>query len=382
MDQYKSKGLLDILSDAISEGLVVVNDKQTIVSANKATHELFGYDKGHLIGKPLDILISSNSHSKFIEQGKKRRMGKDKDLLGIRKDGSPFSVEVGLNPFEVSGRTYIMILVVDITERKNYTVILERTIATRTAVLKEALEKEHELGELKSRFVSMASHEFRTPLTAIVSSTSLIQKYNDMGVSDKQQKHFDRIKGSVRNLITILDDFLSLEKMESGSVRINSKELDFPEYIKDILLEVKPWAKKKQQVEHNHVGASEIRIDPDMTRNILLNLLSNALKYSPVESNVKLFSQNQGGKLVLKVTDTGMGIPKEDQEKMFTRFYRASNANEISGSGLGLTIVKRYLELMGGDIGFKSEVGKGTTFHINIPLAQDPQQCPQYTHFT
>lgn len=382
MDLYKSNGLLDILSDAISEGLVVVNDKQTIVSANKATHELFGHDKGDLIGKPLDTLMPRNSHSRFIEQGEKRRMGKDKDLFGIRKDGSRFPVEVGLNPFELSGRTYIMILVVDITERKNYTVILERTIATRTAVLKEALEKEHELGELKSRFVSMASHEFRTPLTAIVSSTSLIQKYNDMGVTDKQLKHFDRIKGSVRNLITILDDFLSLEKMESGSVRINSKELDFPEYIKDILLEVKPWAKKKQQVEHNHVGASEICIDPYMTRNILLNLLSNALKYSPDESIVKLISQNQGGKLVLKVTDTGMGIPKEDQEKMFTRFYRASNANEINGTGLGLTIVKRYLELMGGDIGFTSKVGKGTTFNINIPLVRDTQELPQYTHST
>jgi len=262
-----------------------------------------------------------------------------------------------------------MALVIDVTERKNYTEKLERTIANRTSELKEALEKEHELGELKSRFVSMASHEFRTPLTAIVSSADLIKKYNDLGVLDKQEKHFDRIKGSVSNLITILDDFLSLEKMESDNVRINSMEINFREYIQDILLEVKPWSKDKQQVVHEHNGAIEICIDPNLTRNILLNLLSNALKYSPDESTVKLISQNQGGKLVLKVKDTGMGIPKEDQKNMFTRFYRASNANEISGTGLGLTIVKRYLELMGGDISFTSEVGKGTTFKITIPLA-------------
>jgi len=376
MDFERNEGLLNILSDAISEGLVVVNERQTIVSANKSTHELFGYEKDSLIGKPLNTLIPRNYHSihsvhfkKFMDQREKRQMGVGGDLFGIRKDGSQFPVEVGLNPFEVSGKAYIMALVIDVTERKNYTEKLERTIANRTSELKEALEKEHELGELKSRFVSMASHEFRTPLTAIVSSADLIKKYNDLGVLDKQEKHFDRIKGSVSNLITILDDFLSLEKMESDNVRINSMEINFREYIQDILLEVKPWSKDKQQVVHEHNGAIEICIDPNLTRNILLNLLSNALKYSPDESTVKLISQNQGGKLVLKVKDTGMGIPKEDQKNMFTRFYRASNANEISGTGLGLTIVKRYLELMGGDISFTSEVGKGTTFKITIPLA-------------
>jgi PAS domain S-box-containing protein len=376
MDFERNEGLLNILSDAISEGLVVVNERQTIVSANKSTHELFGYEKDSLIGKPLNTLIPRNYHSihsvhfkKFMDQREKRCMGVGGDLFGIRKDGSQFPVEVGLNPFEVSGKAYIMALVIDITERKNYTKKLERTIANRTSELKKALEKEHELGELKSRFVSMASHEFRTPLTAIVSSTDLIKKYNDLGVLDKQEKHFDRIKGSVSNLITILDDFLSLEKIESDNVLINSMEINFREYIQDILLEVKPWSKDKQQVVHEHNGASEICIDPNLTRNILLNLLSNALKYSPDESTVELISQNQGGKLVLKVKDKGMGIPKEDQKNMFTRFYRASNANEISGTGLGLTIVKRYLELMGGDISFISEVGKGTTFKITIPLA-------------
>ena len=258
--------------------------------------------------------------------------------------------------------------VVDITERKNYTERLELAVVDRTAVLKEALEKEHELSEVKSRFVAMASHEFRTPLTAIITSTNLIRKYKDLGTYDKQEKHFDRIEASVKNLITVLDDFLSLEKMESDHARINPTEVDFQEYIKDVLIEVRPWAKGKQEVVHRHRGANEIRIDQNLTRNILLNLLSNALKYSPERSLVELITGIRGENLFLQVIDKGMGIPKDDQKNMFTRFYRASNVNEISGTGLGLTIVKRYLNLMGGQIDFSSREGKGTTFNVNIPL--------------
>ncbi len=231
------------------------------------------------------------------------------------------------------------------------------------------MEKEHELSEMKSRFVSMASHEFRTPLSAISSSVDLLKRYHEARVLDKQEKHFKRIKGSVSNLITILDDFLSLEKMESGEVRLNIEKIEFGEYIQDVLKEVRPWAKEKQKVIHEHHGITEIRTDANMTRNILLNLLSNALKYSPEDTIVKLITQNHDGKLILKVMDSGMGIPKEEQHKMFSRFFRASNTIGIDGTGLGLTIVKRYLDLMGGDISLLSQVGQGTTFTVEIPIS-------------
>jgi len=262
-----------------------------------------------------------------------------------------------------------MALVIDVTERRNYTKKLEFTVEIRTEELQIALKKETELGELKSRFVSMASHEFRTPLSAILSSIDLIKKYSERGEPDKQQKHVERIKRSVRNLVTILDDFLSLEKMESGTVAINPVEIDLVEYISDVLTEVKPWTKSGQLVVHEHSGAEEVRIDSNLTRNVLLNLLSNALKYSPEGSTVKLITQNEGGKLAIQVIDRGMGIPEEEQQNMFTRFFRASNAMETSGTGLGLTIVKRYMDLMRGDIGFVSKEGKGTTFNIEIPIA-------------
>ena len=372
----KKSNIFNILSEAISEGIVVVNDKQVIVGTNSSAEQMFSYGKDELLGKSLDTLIPKKFHSghsghfnSFLEDKTKRKMGKGGNLYGLCKDRREFPLEVGLNPFEIYGNTYVMALVVDITERKNYTETLERTVADRTELLTEALEKEHELSEIKSRFISMASHEFRTPLTAIVTSVNLIRKYNDLGFFDKQEKHFDRIKSSVHNLTNILNDFLSLEKMESNKVSINSTEVDFLYYIKDVLADVNPWAKENQQVIHEHTGDDKIRIDTQLTRNILLNLLSNALKYSPDQPIVKLMTQNKEGNLLLKVIDTGMGIPEEDQKKMFTRFYRASNVNEISGTGLGLTIVKRYLDKLGGNIDFSSKLGKGTTFNVSIPLA-------------
>ena len=191
-----------------------------------------------------------------------------------------------------------------------------------------------------------------------------------MGNAEKQEKHLQRIKSSVRNLITILDDFLSLDKMETGKVRLHKQEIDFGEFIKDLLMEVKPWVKEKQNIAYDHCGGPTIYIDPHMTRNVLLNLLSNALKYSPAGSTVHLNTQNEAGALVIQVKDEGIGIPEEDQKNMFTRFYRASNASGISGTGLGLTIVKRYLDIMGGTIKFTSEAGKGATFRVTIPISR------------
>lgn len=371
----KKSNIFNILSEAISEGIVVVNNKQVIVGTNSSAERMFGYGKDELLGKSLDMLIPkkfqsghSGHFNNFLEDKEKRMMGNGRDLFGLRKDGREFPLEAGLNPFQIYGNTYVMALVVDITERKNYTETLEQSVANRTIELKEALEKEHELGELKSRFVSMASHEFRTPLSAIRSSVDLLSRYHGLGIIDKQEKHFERIKSSVRNLVTTLDDFLSLEKMESGTVAMHPVRLDFEKYIQDVLTEVGPWKKSGQQLVHVHSGAKEVEIDTDLTRNVLLNILSNALKYSPDGSIVKVMTRNEAGKLTIEVIDNGMGIPEEEQEKMFTRYFRASNAKEISGTGLGLTIVKRYLDLMRGDISFVSRAGKGTTFNIGIPL--------------
>ena len=254
-------------------------------------------------------------------------------------------------------------IIQDVTDLKK----AEETLRKSEVKLKEALQKEKELNELKSRFVSMASHEFRTPLSSILSSAGLIKIYKEKGILEKQEKHINRIKSSVRNLTTILNDFLSIEKLESGKVDYVPQEVEFCQYIKEVITEVKPWAQEHQQIIHQHMGPSQVQIDAHLVRNILLNLLSNALKYSPDDKAVEIISENQGKQMKIKIIDQGIGIPLKDQKNMFSRFFRATNVTNIKGTGIGLTIVKRYLDIMNGSIDFVSKEGEGSTFTVVIP---------------
>ncbi len=241
----------------------------------------------------------------------------------------------------------------------------------------EALEKERQLNELKSRFVSMASHEFRTPLGAILSSTSLIEEYiahNDATlayVREKTAKHLKRIKSSIGNLTSILNDFLSLDKLEQGRVEPKPDFLDIVKFTHELIDELKPTLKKGQTIKYEHEGVQiQVFTDEQMLRNILLNLLSNARKYSPEDSLIEIRTAHSPGVIKASVTDHGMGIPEEDQLHLFERFFRAKNAIHLQGTGLGLNIVKRYLDLMGGSISFRTSEGKGTTFTITLPANQ------------
>lgn len=233
--------------------------------------------------------------------------------------------------------------------------------------LHEALNKEKELGLLKSRFVSMASHEFRTPLSSILSSAELLGMYLEVGRHDKCGRNIDRIKNSVRNLTGILNDFLSLEKLEAGKIDVQKTEVNLREFLEELQEEVKPILQSTQQLVFRHNIPVTIKTDPYLLKNILINLTSNAIKYSPKGEDVTLEINQTKEQLIFKVIDQGIGIPDADKQYMFSRFFRASNVENIKGTGLGLTIVKRYLDLMGGDMGFESEYGKGSTFYFNLP---------------
>lgn len=239
--------------------------------------------------------------------------------------------------------------------------------------LHQSLSKERELNELKSRFVSMASHEFRTPLTSIMGSADILKIYGERKNFEKQEKHIKRIKSSVNNLTSILNDFLSLEKLESGKLIYNPEEINFCDFVDDVSEEVKIMAGPEQEVFKKHTGDQKVLIDPHLVKNILINLLSNAIKYSPKGEDVDVISEKTKGHLIINVKDRGIGIPEEDQKHMFTRFFRASNAINIKGTGLGLTIVQRYLELMDGTITFVSNSTDGTTFTIKIPQANQTE---------
>jgi signal transduction histidine kinase len=252
----------------------------------------------------------------------------------------------------------VMVVTQDITERKR-----------AEEEMSKALDKERVLNELKSRFVSMASHEFRTPLGTILSSVSLIGKYNGPDDEDKRHKHIQRIKASVVNLTAILNDFLSLSKLEEGKVSYNPVTFQIDELCEEIKEEMQVIAKEGQDIICTHNGhAKTIELDKQILKNILINLVSNAIKYSDEHKPIQVSSEQNEDTLTIKVTDKGIGIPKEDQQHIFDTFFRAANATNIQGTGLGLNIVKKYTDMLGGIINFESQSGKGTTFTLTLNL--------------
>lgn len=233
--------------------------------------------------------------------------------------------------------------------------------------IKKALEKERELNELKSRFISMASHEFRTPLSTVQSSISLLNKYNLPVSEEKPQKQIKRIKTSIKHLNNILDDFLSLSKVEEGKIEINPEFFNLQEFVQNIAEEMQQSAKKGQQIQYRHQSKeNQVYVDKNLLNHILLNLLSNAIKYSPEGKNIAIETSINDGHIKIAVIDQGIGIPEADKPYMFGRFFRAKNATNIQGTGLGLNIIARYLEIMGGSIDFESSMEEGTTFYIDL----------------
>lgn len=234
--------------------------------------------------------------------------------------------------------------------------------------LRVALRKEQELGELKSRFVSIASHEFRTPLSTVLSSTYLLSKYTTTEDQPKREKHIARIISSVNLLNDILNDFLSVGKIEEGKIQVKLTEFNLREYLGELAKDLKEGLGRQNTIDYEHTGNEIITLDSNLLRHIAMNLISNASKFSPERGTILMRTVNSGESLRLSVRDQGIGISKEDQEHLFERFFRAKNATEIQGTGLGLHIVSKYVELLDGIIEFNSELGKGTEFIITFNL--------------
>lgn len=249
----------------------------------------------------------------------------------------------------------------DITEQKK---MQEGLIA--------ALDREKELGELKSRFVTMASHEFRTPLTAILASTFLLESYSGDDYNKEKMVHTSRIKRSVNNLTNILNEFLSLEKLEANKVSVVHSDINVPEYIQDDLIGEMDLIKKAgQTIEYHHSGKAIVHLDHHLLWSILTNLISNALKYSRNDSVIRVKSDLTDERLLITVEDSGIGIPADEHKNIFGRFFRARNATNIEGTGLGLHITQKYVGLLNGQIAFKSNLDEGTKFTVTLPHGKD-----------
>jgi len=230
-----------------------------------------------------------------------------------------------------------------------------------------ALEKERQLNDMKTKFVTIASHEFRTPLATILSSASLIGRYINADEDEKRQKHVQRIKSTVNNLTEILNDFLSLGKLEEGQIRNVPVVFNLSEFCQELVEEMRSVCKENQQIQYIHEGNVDVCIDRHLLKNVLINLLSNATKYSEAGKNIFLRTYKKENSIEFEVQDQGIGIPEQDQSYVFDRFFRAHNSGTIQGTGLGLNIVMKYIQLMQGEIRLESQLNRGTTVYVEIP---------------
>jgi len=404
------KSHMTSLFENATEGFVVTDSKGNIVLANPSACRMFGYTVDDMVGQKIEILIPRNyrkGHVQlrdgFYRDPHNRVMGHGRDLHGERRDGQTFPVEVSLSTYLQQGERFVIAFIVDITHRKEIehsmwqqqkqlervteemrrlNAELEAKVEERTVILKEALQrleqsqqelsealdKERQLNEIKSRFVSMASHEFRTPLSTVLSSASLLGKYTTTEEQDKRSRHIDKIKGSVKHLNDLLEDFLSLGKLDEGKVGAVMGPFNLYHLLHDTTEEMKGLLKKDQQFIFHYEGTEDIESDKKLLKNIMINLITNAIKFSEGGQHIWVDSRVKDGRAVISVRDEGIGISAEDQEHLFSSFFRGRNAINIQGTGLGLHIVKRYLDLLDGRIEVASDLGKGTTITFTIPV--------------
>ncbi len=417
MNLLNSSHFLKVIIENAIDGIIVIDETGTIILANPSTYKLFAYEKDELIGKKINILMPgrfASNHDDYLNHykntGERKIIGIGREVVGMKKDGTFFPFNLSISELIINNVRYFAGTVHDISAQKEAQAkveelnsILEARIKERTEQLarvvntlmetnnalrieiterkniehellkskeetQQALESEKSLSELKSRFITTASHEFRTPLSTILSSAKLIGRYADESGQESRMKHIKRIETAVKNLNNILYDLLTWSKFEENKILFRPVIFDLTVLIKEVIEEVQIDSKIGQDIFYEHEGESrEIVSDPVFIKNILINLLSNAIKYSNEAQSVFVFSKIDASNIYLEVKDYGIGIPAEEQQFLFDRFFRANNVETIQGTGLGLNIVKKYVSTMNGEISFQSEQNKGSSFFIRIP---------------
>lgn len=394
---------LQAVIDTAIDGIITISDSGVIETINPAASRMFGYEHDELVGQKVNILMTHKDRthhdqyiSNYLETRKPKIIGIGREVMGKKKSGEVFPCRLAVSEVFLNDRVIFTGILHDLTDiqeaqdkirqlnRELEKKVQERTneleevvnkllrtnqeLARREYQLNDSLRKERELSELKSRFVSMASHEFRTPLSTILSSAGLIRKYASAEHQSNRERHIEKIKRAVDNLTGILNDFLSLSKLEEGKIGVNLEKVDLSVLCDNMKEDLEGLIKDGKNIEMDVKNPTWVLTDERIIKNVLFNLLSNAIKYSLDGGTVVCAVEKGDRECVIKVSDEGIGIPTEDQKHIFTRFFRANNVENIQGTGLGLNIVRRYLELLNGSISFESQPGAGTTFTVNLPV--------------
>lgn len=362
-ERSSKEQLRSLINNVKDYAICMLDSEGRILEWNEGAQNIYQYSESEVLGKKIDFLYTYDDQKAGIPD-----YNLNKAAAEGRYETEGFRVNKAGNCFWADA--YITGIYHPDGKIKGFTKV-SRDFTVRKKLEEEtekALQKEKELNELKSSFVSMASHEFRTPLSSILFSASLIGKYSEPGQQEKREKHIEKIKSNVWTLSGILEEFLSIEKIEKGKITAKLEKCDCTQLIQMICNEMKGIAKTGQKIIYTNQNKDEIVTDPILFKQVLVNLLSNAIKYSPENSIVTVNTYSENSLIYISVKDEGIGISNEDQKHLFERFFRASNSGGIEGTGLGLHLVRQYLNLLNGSIRISSKEGEGTEFTVSFPL--------------
>lgn len=385
-----SKFLMDRAADAV----FWVDPQARFLYVNDAACCMTGYSRAELLSMTMHDLDPDFSTKVWSEYWRTIKQQGELyfESLHRTQQGWSFPVELTVTYLEYHGREYGCILVRDITKHKQLEVALQRAnealesrVQDTTAELRDAseqlcreiaevratLEKEKELGFHRAQFVSMVAHEFRNPLHIISFSTSLLKRHSQQWTEEKKLQYLDRIQTAISVLSELMDEILIIGRAEAGKLTFSPKALNLDQFCRDLVAQLQLSHSSQHTVAFSSLGESTAAwVDEKLLQPILTNLLENAIKYSPPGSTVDLALACRDAQVIFQIKDRGIGIPAADKQRLFEPFHRGGNVGDIPGTGLGLAVVKKLVDLHGGQITVASEFGVGTTFAIALPLGQ------------